>query len=113
MRDLILDTATATDGVGALVETVKWGEPAYLPMGLRIGTTVRIAPRRDTAEAVNLLFHCQTTLVDSFRQLYPETFTYEGNRALVLPVRGRLPAKALRHCVALALTYRLKAKRAA
>ena len=30
VRDLIFDTASQTDGVGALEETLKWGEPAYL-----------------------------------------------------------------------------------
>ena len=30
LRALIFDTAAATPGVGALTETLKWGEPAYL-----------------------------------------------------------------------------------
>ena len=113
LRDLILTTAAATDGVGELVETTKWGEPAYLPKKARVGTTVRIAPRRDSDDDINLLLHCQTTLVDSFRELYPQTFRFDGNRAVVLPSKGKLPEKALRHCIAMALTYHLKARRAA
>ena len=30
LRRIILDTAAATEGVGELEETLKWGEPAYL-----------------------------------------------------------------------------------
>ncbi|MEQ9638556.1 MAG: DUF1801 domain-containing protein [Alphaproteobacteria bacterium] len=112
LRDLILETAAETDGVGEMIETLKWGEPAYLPKKPRTGTTVRIAPRCGSADEINLLFHCQTTLIDGFRQRYPK-LRYDGNRAIVLPVSGKLPAPTLRHCIAQALTYHLKAKRAA
>lgn len=30
LRDLIFEVAEATEGVGSLEETLKWGEPAYL-----------------------------------------------------------------------------------
>ncbi|MGI9414318.1 MAG: hypothetical protein ACR2PM_11650 [Hyphomicrobiales bacterium] len=30
LRGLILDTAARTEGVGALEETLKWGQPSYL-----------------------------------------------------------------------------------
>ena len=30
LRELIFDTAAATEGVGKLEETLKWGEPSYL-----------------------------------------------------------------------------------
>jgi hypothetical protein len=30
LRRLIFDTAKATEGVGALEETLKWGQPSYL-----------------------------------------------------------------------------------
>ena len=30
LRELIFATAAATEGVGELEETLKWGEPAYL-----------------------------------------------------------------------------------
>ena len=37
LRGLILETAAKTDGVGALVESLKWGEPAYRPKAPRRG----------------------------------------------------------------------------
>ena len=42
LRQLIYETAAATDGVGAITETLKWGEPAYLTAATKSGTTVRI-----------------------------------------------------------------------
>jgi len=31
-----------------------------------------------------LYFHCKTTLVDTFKELYSDVLTFEGNRAIVL-----------------------------
>ncbi|MEP6790955.1 MAG: DUF1801 domain-containing protein, partial [Ramlibacter sp.] len=43
LREIILRTAAATEGVGPLQETLKWGEPAYLTSQSKSGSTVRIA----------------------------------------------------------------------
>lgn len=108
LRKLILETAAETEGVGALVETLKWGEPAYLPKTPGVGTTVRINALKGSPNKVAVFFHCQTNLVASFRERYPDLFKFEGNRAIVLPVAKALPAKALKHCIAMALTYHLR-----
>ena len=52
-------------------------------------------------------FHCQTDLVATFRELYPNALTYVGNRAIMFNAGDAIPEAALRHCVALALTYHL------
>ena len=108
LRKLILATAAETEGVGALVETLKWGEPAYLPKTPRIGTTVRINALKGSPDKVALFFHCQTNLVAAFRERYPDVLQFEGNRAIVLPVAKPLPVKPLKHCIAMALTYHLR-----
>jgi hypothetical protein len=54
-----------------------------------------------------MFFHCQTDLVDTFRELYPK-LSYSGNRAILLDAGKKLPEAELRHCVALALTYHLR-----
>jgi len=107
LRRLILDTAKATRGVGALQETLKWGQPSYLTAETGSGSTVRIDQVKPAADQVAVYFHCQTNLVETFRELYPE-LRYSGNRAILLDVRDKLPEAALRHCVALALTYHLR-----
>jgi hypothetical protein len=39
LRRLILDTAKATQGVGELEETLKWGQPSYLTTESKSGST--------------------------------------------------------------------------
>ena len=103
LRRLIHDTAAATQGVGALEESLKWGEPSYSPLKKGIGSSVRLAPRKDGKVSVN--FICHTGLVARFRELYPDALTFEGNRTIVIDPLAPLPEAELRHCVALALTY--------
>ncbi|TWB96216.1 uncharacterized protein DUF1801 [Bradyrhizobium macuxiense] len=112
LRRLIFETAKTTDGVGALEETLKWGQPSYLTAETGSGSTVRIDQVKPATDQVAVYFHCQTNLVETFRELYPE-LSYSGNRAILLDVGGKLPEVALRHCVALALTYHLRRKASA
>jgi hypothetical protein len=109
LRRLILETARATEGVGAIEEALKWGQASYLTSETGSGSTVRI-DRVKSADQVAVYFHCQTDLVETFRELYPE-LTYGGNRSILLDAADALPENALRHCVALALTYHLNKRR--
>jgi hypothetical protein len=110
LRRLILDTAKATSGVGALQETLKWGQPSYLTPATNSGSTIRIDQVKPTPGQYALYFHCQTNLVETFRELYPE-LRYSGNRSILLDVKEKLPETAVRHCVALALTYHLNKRK--
>ena len=108
LRQLILETAAQTPGVGALDETLKWGQPSYLTNQTRSGSTIRIDRVKaagDDRERYALYVHCQTTLVSTFRQLYRDELTFGGNRSILLQADQPLPKAALRHCIALALTY--------
>jgi hypothetical protein len=107
LRQLILDTAAATSGVGALEETLKWGEPAYVTTQSKSGSTVRI-DRKKNQHRYAIYFNCNTTLVDTFRSMFPDSFHFEGNRALVFDVGDVLPKKELSFCIAMALTYHQK-----
>jgi hypothetical protein len=57
----------------------------------RIGATVRINALTGLPDAYAVYFHCQTTLINSFRQLYPAQFAFEGNRAITFTTRDQLP----------------------
>jgi hypothetical protein len=103
LRALVHDTARETPGVGKLEEALKWGQPSFLTPETKSGSTIRIGATKDARPA--MFFHCQTNLVETFRRLYPKTFAYEGNRAIVFDPSRKLDEKALRHCIALALTY--------
>ena len=107
LRRLILDTAKKTKGVGALQETLKWGQPSYLTAATKSGSTVRIDQVKTAANQYAVYFHCQTDLVATFRELYPKELTTAGNRAVVFNAGDAIPEAALRHCLALALTYHL------
>jgi hypothetical protein len=106
LRALILDTARKTEGVGRLEEALKWGQASYLTSESRSGSTVRIDRVKEAGDQVAVYFHCQTNLVETFRELYPE-LSFGGNRAILLEADQKLPEAELRHCVALALTYHL------
>lgn len=104
LRRVLLAVAAKMDV--DIEETLRWGQPAYIAKG---GSTIRIDRLKGDASRVAMFFICHTDLIASFRELYPE-LSYEGNRAILLDVRGRLPEDALRHCVSLALTYRSRKK---
>ena len=55
-----------------------------------------------------MYFICATGLVDRFRELCPRAFRFAGNRALLFGATSKVPEKALRHCIALALIWRLR-----
>ncbi len=103
LRQLIFDTASAIEGVGELEETLRWGEPSYLTAQTRSGSMVRINAKGLEGRYA-MYFHCQTNLVETFRDRYADKFTFE-NRAIVFENGDAVPVKELRHCIALALTY--------
>ncbi|MGI9492807.1 MAG: DUF1801 domain-containing protein [Geminicoccaceae bacterium] len=105
LRRLIFDTATATDGVGPIEETLKWGEPAYLTPVTGSGSTIRLGWKPSAPERYAVNFHCRTTLVDTFRAMFADDFTFEGNRAIVFKVSDPVPIQPMEACIAMALTY--------
>jgi hypothetical protein len=105
LRKLIVDTASKTEGVGALEEALKWGQPSFLTPVTKSGSTIRIDALKSEPNRYAMYFHCQTNLVETFRRLYPKEFEFDGNRALLFDAAKPLPEEPLRHCIALALTY--------
>lgn len=70
LRNLIYEVAEAADGVGVLEETLKWGEPAYLPSTTKRGTTIRIDWKPRSPDQIAMYAHCNTTLIPNFRTLF-------------------------------------------
>jgi hypothetical protein len=106
LRQLIIEAATEIQLIDSLEETLKWGEPAYLT---KMGSTVRIAWNAAKPDQYGMYFHCQTKLLDTFRQIYADVFHFEGNRAILFHENDTVPAEELKHCISLALNYhRLK-----
>ena len=102
LRQLVLDTASETEGVNALEETLKWGEPSYLTKG---GSTIRMDWKERAPDQYAMYFNCNSSLVDTLNEVYGDVFTFEGNRAIVFGDTEVLPVNELKHCISLALTY--------
>lgn len=108
LRQLILDTAAETSGVGPIEETLKWGQPSYLTSETGSGSTIRIAPTGSkSGHDYAMYFICHTNLVENFASLFGDVFTYEGNRGLLFAVGSDIPDNELRQCITMALTYHL------
>ncbi len=102
IRNLIFDVAQQ-QGIEALEETLKWGEPSYIA---KTGSTIRFDYKTSNPGQVCLYFNCQTTLIETFKEIYQDTFLYAGNRAIILKTDQKLPTKELSHCFAMALRYK-------
>lgn len=105
LRGLIFDIAAETDGVGPLQECLKWGQPAYLTPKSKSGTTIRLGKPKQGGFA--LYTHCQTTVMAEMRDLFPDDFTFEGNRAVHFAPGDDLPMDKLTILIRRALTYHL------
>lgn len=102
LRQLVIDVVADTPDIDELEETLKWGEPSYLVKG---GSTVRIGLKVSRPEYYAMYFNCNTKLVDTFKEIYSETFNFDGNRAIVFHRDDIVPSQALKHCIALSLQY--------
>lgn len=105
LRKLIFETGIEYD-LGPIAESLKWGEPSYLAEG---GSAVRIDWKPGFPDKYFLFFHCQTRLIETFKEIHGDVFEYEGKRAIVLGIKNNIPIKELKHCIYLSLQYhRLK-----
>ena len=107
LRDLIIETASQLEEIKNLQETLKWGEPSYIA---KQGSTIRINAKQahhedSDADQVAMYFNCKTKLVDTFREVYADVFSFEGNRAIVFECDCIIPVDELKHCIELAFTY--------
>ncbi len=106
LRTQIYRIAAETEGVGALLETLKWGQPAYLTPETKSGSTIRLGCPKSGGYA--LFVHCQTTILSDFRDLFPGAFRYDGNRAVLFDPETRPAAEPLSILIRSALTYHQK-----
>lgn len=107
IRAMIFDVAASSPRIGAITETLKWGEPAYLTEATGSGSTIRLGWRRDIPECAAIYFICRTALVGDFRERFGDLFRYEGNRAVLVPSSGELAKVPLSMMLSAALTYHL------
>ena len=104
LRTLILQTAESLDAVGELQETLKWGQPSYLTVRPKCGTTIRIDRDKSESGDFALYVNCQSSLVSDWRVLFPD-LTFGGDRSVHFRLHQPLPEDELRHMISMALTY--------
>ncbi|MGJ8545148.1 MAG: hypothetical protein ACSHWZ_06860 [Sulfitobacter sp.] len=109
VRRVVHTMCTGCDAA-PLQETLKWGEPSWLPRAPRIGTTLRAAWKPQRPDHFGLFVHCQTSIAAEFDALYPPhsgppLFTRESNRAIWLPLDAPVPEGPIGHLALMALTY--------
>ncbi len=102
LRKLVFDAARESSEIGVVEETLKWGEPGYLA---KKGSTVRLAVHSKVADRYGVYFNCQTSLVETFRELYSDQLKFDGKRAIVFDRGDKIPDQIVKHCIAMSLNY--------
>lgn len=106
LRALIFEEAAKIDAFGELIETLKWGQPAYLPSKTKVGTTIRLGLPKSGGFA--MYTHCQTSLISDFSAQFGDEMSFEGNRGVLFQAGADVPTEPMRILIARALTYHMK-----
>lgn len=101
LRLLIIEVADE-QGIEDIEEALRWGEPSYIS---KSGSAIRIDWKKKQPDRYSIFFNCNTKLVSTFAEIYPDTFSYAGNREIYFKMHESLPNKELKHCIYLALKY--------
>ncbi len=101
IRSLIFEIAKEKN-LGAVTEELKWGEPSYKT---KVGSPVRIDWKAKSPDSISIFVHCQTLLVETYKEIFGNALRYSGNRQIVLPLSEPLPELELRACLTMALEY--------
>lgn len=102
LRSLVHEVAVDLEHVDKVDETLKWGEPSFLT---NHGSTLRMDWKQKTPDQVALYVSCSSQLVPTFRDVFGDQLSYEGNRAIVLSLDQELPEQLIRRCIGTALQY--------
>lgn len=101
LRQWILDVAHE-ESLGDVEETLKWGEPSYIT---KTGSTLRMDWNSKNPNVISIFVNCQTKLIETFKEVYPASFIYVGNRELQISLSSEIPEAELKHCMAMILNY--------
>jgi len=107
LRRLVEEVAADAADVSILEETLKWGEPSFVT---KFGSTIRMDWKPNNPTTFAMYFICNTRLIETFSELYPNVFRFGGDRAILFEIDDEVPDAELRHCILLALTYHRRKK---
>lgn len=104
LRSLIFEVAKDNQ-LGDIEETLKWGQPSYLS---KFGSTVRLHWQHQMPDSIGVYFNCKTSLVETFKEVFSDSLSYDGKRIVLVPLLKPTPVE-LQTCFLMALNYhRLK-----
>ncbi|SKA52438.1 DUF1801 domain-containing protein [Enterovibrio nigricans] len=103
IRKHIFDVAEKLDK--DVEESLKWGQLSYVVKG---GTAIRLDWDDNNPAYLIILFHCQTQMIETLREVMPESFVYKGNRAALLDLQHDIPLSELQTCIEVAFTYKAR-----
>lgn len=104
-RKLIYSVQRNDPEIGEIEEALRWGELSLQTVKPKTGSMIRLAMTRSGEPA--MLFHCGTTLVETFRTQFGHVFEFEKNRALLLSDPIEDTQAELSDCIRQALRYKL------
>ena len=102
LRELVIETANEIPEVKNLEETLKWGEPSFIT---KYGSTLRIDWKKKSPNQYAMYFKCTSRLVETFKIVFGERFTYEKNRAIVFQFNQEIPIDEIKQCIKATLIY--------
>jgi len=104
IRKWIFEIAESSEDIGKIEECLKWGEPSYVSHSPKSGTSLRLSQLKSNTTEYGLYVHCQTTLIEEFRMVYPD-FKYDKNRGVIFNSSKPKNTDAVKQFIFLALTY--------
>lgn len=102
-RLAIFQAADKAAGVGPVTEALRWGEPAYLTLSPKTGTTLRLS-QIDGWPAV--MVPCSTTIIRDARDRFGDLPDLSGKRGVILGGDAQL----VDYVINAGLTYHLRKK---
>jgi len=103
IRTRIFNIAKQTSRIGPVTEALRWGQPAYLTLDSRSGSTIRLGVLKQGGYAV--FTHCQTKIMADFKHAAPD-LAFDGNRAVHFQA-SQSPPDILDFLIHRALVYHL------
>jgi hypothetical protein len=104
IREWIFEIAKSSDEIGQIEECLKWGEPSYVTHSPQSGTPLRLSHLKSNPAAYGLFVHCQTTIIEDFRVIYPD-LNYDKNRGVLFDSYEPLQTDVVKPFIYLALSY--------
>ena len=101
LRELVHKSAQEVQ-LKSLTETLKWGEPSFVN---KKGSTLRMDWKEKKPDQYAMYFQCTSRLVETFKLVFGNQFSYEGKRAIVFRIDEDTPIEELKKCIKATLLY--------